>query len=109
MRIRLRHRGVYICASHRNAYRYRIGGVEEKNTDATTDFSSISMRFLARLLTIACAFCRGALIEVWWRTSAIAILARTPSAPFFSGGFEDRVGFLDVEFELLFSTTRSGR
>jgi hypothetical protein len=38
---------------------------EEKNTDATTDFSSISMPTLAAAcLTMAWVFCRGALTDV---------------------------------------------
>ncbi len=43
-----------------------FAGSDEKNTDAVTDFSSISIPALAAAaLTIAWVFWRGALIEVW--------------------------------------------
>jgi hypothetical protein len=39
---------------------------DEKNTDAVTDFNSISIpAFWQACLTIAWFFCRGWLIEVW--------------------------------------------
>ena len=58
---------------------------EEKKTDATTDFSSISIPALAAAcLTIACSFCRSGLIEVWSTIfSRLPSLARMPSAPRF--------------------------
>ena len=62
-----------------------VGGSEEKNTDATTDLSSISMPGLGRrLLDDGLVFCRGALMEVWNRIlSRLPSLARMPSAPRF--------------------------
>ena len=43
-----------------------LAGSDEKNTDATTDFSSSSIpAFAQACLTIACVFCRGALMDVW--------------------------------------------
>src|SRR6185503_20940643 len=75
---------LYICRSA-----LKCGNVSElaaselKNTEATTDFSSSSMPALAAAcLTMACVFCRGALIEVWKTNfSRLPSLTRTPSGP----------------------------
>src|SRR5213593_655473 len=57
---------VYIWRSvEKCGYVSQLAGSEAKNTEATTDFSSISMPALAAAcLTMACVFWRTALIEV---------------------------------------------
>src|SRR6266496_3144535 len=56
---------------------------EEKNTEAVTDLSSISMpAFWQACLMIAWVFCRGVLIEVWnTNLSFLPSFARMPSGP----------------------------
>src|SRR5205814_5041730 len=58
---------------------------DEKNTDAVTDLSSMSMpAFWQACLMMACVFWRGALIEVWKTyLSCLPSFARMPSAPSF--------------------------
>ena len=56
---------------------------DEKNTDAVTDFSSMSMpAFWQACLMIAWVFWRGWLIEVWKTNfSFLPSFARMPSVP----------------------------
>ena len=63
----------------------QFAGSEAKNTDATTDLISTSMpAFAQACLTIACVFCRGALVDVWYTIlRRLPSLARMPSAPRF--------------------------
>ena len=67
LRVGLRHgRRVHLHVGVELGVGVRVGDVDEKNTDAVTDFSSRSMPALAQAcLTIAWVFWRGALIEVW--------------------------------------------
>ena len=58
---------VYIWRSvAKCGYVSQLAGSDAKNTEATTDFISISMPALAAAcFTMACVFWRTALIEVW--------------------------------------------
>ena len=58
---------------------------DEKNTEAATPFSSMSMpTFEQPCLKIACTFCRTALVEVWCTNFSLRPpFSRTPSLPRF--------------------------
>jgi hypothetical protein len=62
-----------------------LAASEEKYTEAVTALISTSIPALAAAcFTMACVFCRGALIEVWYTTLSLTpSLARMPSPPFF--------------------------
>ena len=77
--------GVHLDVGLELRERVPVRGSEAKNTDATTDFISTSMpAFAQACLTIACVFCRGALVDVWYTIlRRLPSLARMPSAPRF--------------------------